>query len=686
MKLVIVESPTKAKTIERFLGGDFVVRSSYGHVRDLPKKKLGIDIENNFKPQYVVPLRNKKTVTGLKKSLEKATALILATDEDREGEAIGWHILEALKKPKIKTERIVFHEITKQAIEESLKNPREIDMDLVDAQQARRILDRLVGYKLSPFLWYKVAKGLSAGRVQSVAVRLIVEREREIQNFKPQEYWSIEALLQQKTDNSKPTYAEASAGKQPIKEFTASLIKKDGKPIDKLDIKSKEEADKITKELAGAEYEVSRIERKETKRNPLPPFTTSTLQQAAWQKLKFSAKQTMAVAQGLYENGYITYHRTDSLNLSQQSLLSAQKFIIGTYGKNYWAGAPRKFKTKSKGAQEAHEAIRPTDSFKTPELSQDLDKNQSRLYDLIWRRFIASQMSQAIFDSTTVDINARNYTFRATGSVMKFDGFLKAYPIKFTENDLPLLREKEMLELIKLVPAQHFTQPAPRYTDASLIKKLEELGIGRPSTYAPIISTIQDRRYVEKNQEKRFIPTEIGFTVNDMLVEHFSEIVDYQFTAEMEKELDEIAEGKIAWAPVVKNFYEPFAKHLDEKYKKVEKVKTEEKTDRICPQCGGEIVVRSSRFGKFYACKNFPKCKFTEPIVSSTNVTCPKCFEGEIIERKTRKGKTFYSCSRYPKCEFALWNKPTGEKCPKCGALIAENIKGKSRCSNKECK
>src|SRR4030042_298538 len=354
MKLVIVESPTKAKTIERFLGGDFVVRSSYGHVRDLPKKKLGIDIENNFKPQYVVPLRNKKTVTGLKKSLEKATALILATDEDREGEAIGWHILEALKHPKIKTERIVFHEITKQAIEESLKNPREIDMDLVDAQQARRILDRLVGYKLSPFLWYKVAKGLSAGRVQSVAVRLIVEREREIQNFKPQEYWSIEALLtQQKTDDKG----------QSTKEFSALLIKKDNKPIDKLDIGSKEETDAILGELAGAEYEVSRIERKETKRNPLPPFTTSTLQQAAWQKLKFSAKQTMAVAQGLYENGYITYHRTDSLNLSQQSLLSAQKFIIGTYGKNYWAGAPRKFKTRSKGAQEAHEAIRPPDSL-----------------------------------------------------------------------------------------------------------------------------------------------------------------------------------------------------------------------------------------------------------------------------------------------------------------------------------
>ena len=729
MKLVIVESPTKAKTIQRFLSGDFVVKSSYGHVRDLPAKKLGVNVKNNFEPQYVVPLRNKKHITSIKQSLEKSSSLILATDEDREGEAIAWHILQALKIPTtdyrlpttagkenkkavvrspsaVSVHRIVFHEITKSAIEKALKSPREIDMDLVDAQQARRILDRLVGYKLSPFLWNKVAKGLSAGRVQSVAVRLIVEREREIENFKKQEYWSIEAmLLQQSTTNSQhPT------------EFTASLIKKDNKIIDKLEIKNKEEADKILKDLEGAEYRVQNIDKKETKKNPLPPFKTSTLQQSAWQKLKYPAKFTMGLAQALYENGFITYHRTDSLNLSEQSLQSAQEFIIDNYGKNYWAGAARRFKTKSKGAQEAHEAIRPTDPSAAPEkLSKELDKKQLKIYDLIWRRFIASQMSKAVFDSTAVDIlaspvilsssrgGAKNlkkdssatprsqgdtatFTFRANGQTMKFDGFLKVYPMKFSENELPSLKKDEILDLKELIPSQHFTQPPARYNDASLVKKLEELGIGRPSTYAPIISTIQDRRYVEKNEEKRFKPTEMGFKVNDMLVEHFPEIVDYQFTAKIEEELDEIAEGKIKWAPVIKEFYEPFAKHLDEKYQNVQKIKTEEKTDRLCPECGGELVIRESRFGKFFACKNFPKCRFTEAITNSTGVVCPKCFEGEIVERRTKRGKIFYSCSKYPKCEFALWQKPTGEKCPKCGSLLTYTPKGKEKCSNKECK
>jgi DNA topoisomerase-1 len=696
MKLVIVESPTKAKTIERFLGGDFIVKSSFGHIRDLPKGKLGIDVEGDFTPQYVVPRPKSKIVTALKKDFSKASALILATDEDREGEAIAWHIGQAVGLEKHKTqsakrktiERIVFHEITKTAIEKALKNPREIDMDLVDAQQARRVLDRLVGYKLSPFLWYKIAKGLSAGRVQSVAVRLVVEREREIEKFIPQEYWSIEALLAKnpKTKTQNPNkYQSQNSNAQ--NEFTASLIKKGDTLIGKLDIKTQKEADEILKDLEGAEYKIKKIERKESKKNPLPPFATSTLQQAAWQKLKYPAKMTMSLAQALYENGLITYHRTDSLNLSEQSLKSAQKFIIHNFGQKYHTGSPRKFKTKSKGAQEAHEAIRPTEPENSPEkLSATLDKKQLKLYDLIWRRFVASQMSQAIFDSTAVEIIAKNCTFRANGSIMKFDGFLKIYPMKISENELPPLKESEILDLLKLIPSQHFTLPPPRYNDASLVKKLEELGIGRPSTYAPIISTIQARRYVEKNEEKRFKPTEMGIKVNDMLAEHFPEIVDYQFTAKMEDELDEIAEGKIKWQPVIKEFYKPFAKHLDKKYKSVEKIKTEEKTNRTCPQCGGEIVIREGRFGRFFACKNFPKCKFTEAIVNSTNVSCPKCAEGEIIERKTRKGKTFYSCSKYPKCEFALWQKPTGQKCPKCGSLLITTLKGKEICSNKECK
>jgi DNA topoisomerase-1 len=692
MKLVIVESPTKAKTIQRFLSDDFVVKSSYGHVRDLPKGKLGVDVENSFVPHYVVPLAKKKTVNELKKTMAKANFLILATDEDREGEAIAWHILQALKLEKgkkqkeknVTVERIAFHEITKSAIQEALTRPREIDMDLVDAQQARRVLDRLVGYKLSPFLWHKVAKGLSAGRVQSVAVRLIVEREREIQNFNPQEYWSIEALLQ-KTKSSK---LKAQNNNVNLKtEFTAQLIKKGDNPIDKLAINNEKDAQKILEDLEGAEYKVADIEKKETRKNPLPPYATSTLQQSAWQKLHFSAKMTMSIAQNLYENGHITYHRTDSLNLSEQSLSAAQKFITEKYGKNYWAGSFKRFKTKSKGAQEAHEAIRPTDPSVAPEnLAKNLEKNQLKLYDLIWRRFIASQMAPAVFDSTAVDIKAKDYTFRANGSMMKFDGFLKVYHLKISENDLPNLEKNEILDLKELIPSQHFTQPPARYSEATLVKKLEELGIGRPSTYAPIISTIQERRYVEKNTEKKLAPTEMGFKVNDMLVEHFPKIVDFQFTAKMEEELDEIAEGKIKWVPVIKDFYGPFVENLDEKYKNVAKIKTEEAIDRICPECGGQLVIRQSRFGKFIACKNFPKCRFTESLSSSTGVICPKCLEGDIIERRTKKGKIFYSCSKYPKCEFALWQKPTGEKCPKCNSLLIETPKGKIKCSNKECK
>ncbi len=691
MNLIIVESPTKARTIQKFLDRSYSVVSSYGHVRDLPKKELGIDVQNNFQPRYVIPITSRKKITPIKKSLAKAKKVILATDEDREGEAIAWHLAQVLdlgnpkseiRNPK-EMERIVFHEITKSAIEEALKNPRQIDMDLVDAQQARRILDRLVGYELSPFLWRKVARGLSAGRVQSVAVRLIVERERKIKEFKPEEYWSIEALLKKQltTDNQQPTT-----------EFLALLIKKDNQTIGRLDIKSKQEADKILKDLEGAQYQVEGIEQKEIKRNPLPPFTTSTLQQEAWKKFRFSAKMTMFLAQQLYENGLITYHRTDSLSLSGQSLFAAKKFIEENHGQNYWAGFLRKFKTKSKRAQEAHEAIRPTDPFTKPqeiknqEHPERSEENLNKLYDLIWRRFVASQMSQAVFDSMTVDIKVKNYTFRATGATMKFDGFLKVYPMKFTETNLPPLEKNEILNLTKLIPSQHFTQPPSRYSEATLIKKLEELGIGRPSTYAPIISTIQERNYIQKDETRKFFPTEIGFVVNDMLVEHFPEIIDYQFTANMEEDLDKIAAGQIKWVPVIKAFYQPFKEHLIKKYDDVsKKVFVAEPTGKICPQCGGEIVIRSSRFGKFYACKNFPKCRYTETMNNSIGLICPICKEGEVVERKTKRGKLFYGCSRYPECQFASWQKPTGEKCPKCGSPLVFDKKEKVRCSNKKC-
>lgn len=701
MRLVIVESPTKSKTIQKFLGKDYEVLSSYGHIRDLPKSEFGIDVENDFQPKYIIPLKSKKIVKQLKKEVEKSNLTILATDEDREGEAIAWHLTKALNLDGEKPyQRIVFHEITKSAIEEALKNPRKIDIDLVDSQQARRILDRIVGYKLSPFLWKKIARGLSAGRVQSVAVRLVVEREREIKNFIPQEYWTIvAALLKIKNQNTK------------IKnnEFETLLIKEDGKIIPKLGIKTKKEADKILKNLKGAEYKVVNVEKKEIKRNPLPPFTTSTLQQEVWQRFRFPAKLTMQLAQNLYEKGFITYHRTDSLNLSDISLFSAKKFITENYGKNYWAGFLRKYKTKSKGAQEAHEAIRPTYADKNPDdLKEKLEENQLKLYDLIWRRFIACQMTQAVFDSTTVDISAKEYTFRTTGQILKFDGFLKVYPLKFEEKELPFLEVDEILELIKLNSLQHFTQPPLRYSEATLIKALEENGIGRPSTYAPILSTIQERNYIEKDENRKFRPTEIGFIVNDLLVAHFPEIVDIKFTAKMEEELDEVAENKKEWVPVIKEFYTPFAEHLSKKYEEVSKKEfTEKPTEKKCPKCGAPLLIRLGKYGQFYACSKFPECKYTESLEKNNlNIDCPKCSMrkaqpspsdsqnanaptriegGKIVAKRTKKGKIFYGCSNYPDCDFALWDKPTGEKCPKCDSLIIETKRKQKKCSNKEC-
>ncbi len=668
--LVIVESPTKARTISRFLGSNFLVESSFGHVRDLPASQLGVDVETDFSPKYVIPPKARTAVKKLKSAATHAERIILATDEDREGEAIAWHLTQALglENPKTKTlnpklsiERIVFHEITERAIQEALAHPRGIDMKRVDAQQARRVLDRLVGYKLSPFLWKKVFRGLSAGRVQSVAVRLIVERERDIEAFVPQEYWTISALL-----------------KKESKEFEASLIKIGEETLEKFAIPTQARADEIIKNIEGASWRVAAVERKSVAKNPPSPFTTSTLQQDAFRRLGFSTKQTMMVAQQLYEGmdlgegatGLITYMRTDSLNLSEEALRTASEWLAQELGAPYTLPAPRRFKTKTKGAQEAHEAIRPTDPHRTPEsVKQFLDPRQFKLYDLIWRRFIATQMPQALFDATTIDVEAvinnqlpvTNFTFRATGQTLRFDGFLKIYPSKFAEVDLPHVEKDAVLDLQTLTPSQHFTQPPARFTEATLVKTLEENGIGRPSTYAPIISTVQTRGYVERFERRSLKPTETGKIVNDLLVAHFPEIVDLQFTARMEEELDEIATGAKAWQPVIREFYEPFAAHLAEKYQEVEKVTPVEETSEVCEKCGRPMVIKLGRFGKFLACSGFPECKNAKPIKSAPEtigMKCPKCTEGDVIVRRTARKKIFYGCSRYPACDFASWQNP----------------------------
>ncbi len=674
MDLIIVESPTKSKTITKFLGKNYKILASFGHVRDLPKSDLGIDVDNGFEPKYVIPTKAKKNVTALKKAALEADNVILATDPDREGEAISWHILSILdSKAKVKYKRIAFHEITQSAIQDALDNPRDIDINLVNSQQARRILDRLVGYKLSPLLWKKIAKGLSAGRVQSIALRLICDREKEILAFIPQEYWSVQALLKKK--NSKEI-------------FEASLSKKDGKAVDKLEIKNEQEAKQILKDLENAQYIVEEVEQKETRKLPSPPFTTSTLQQNAWNTLKYSAKMTMSLAQQLYEQGLISYHRTDSTNLSEQSLKDAHDYLSKNLGKEYALDVPRHFKTKSKMAQEAHEAIRPTHPDNTPQSLKDkLNPKQIKIYELIWRRFLACQAQPAIFDSFGADIVAKNYTFRATGSSIKFDGFLKIYPQKQEDKYVPALEKGENLDLDKLNPEQHFTQPPARYNDASLIKKLEEYGIGRPSTYSSIISVVQERNYVIKDDQKRFTPTEIGTSVNDLLAQYFSEIVDYNFTAQMENELDEIAENKKDWQEVVKDFYLPFAKDLAKGEKEIQGFKpADEKTDKICPDCGKPLIIKFGRFGKFYACSGFPDCKYTAPLeTAKIEIKCPECKEGDIIQKKTKRGKIFFSCSNWPKCQFATWDKPIDEFCPKCGKILTQSIKNVVKCSNKEC-
>lgn len=684
--LVIVESPTKARTLSKYLGSKYQIEASMGHIRDLPKADLGIDTEDNFEPKYIIPKDKTKRVNELKKLAAQAQNLWLASDPDREGEAIAWHLSEILKvqkepkrprAPKVKIsgspgnlgssiKRVVFHEITEEAIKEAFNKPRDIDMRLVDAQQARRVLDRLVGYKLSPLLWKKVKSGLSAGRVQSVALRLIVEKEREIEKFKPVEYWSVEAELEGRQ--------QVTGNRQEEEKFTAALVEKDGK---KLNIKNKKEADEHVKNLEKADYQVAQVTKKEVRKYPAPPFTTSTLQQAASNRLGMTAKKTMATAQFLYEHGLITYMRTDSVNLSAQAIAAVRKYIGDNLGKNYLPVSARVYKTKSKVAQEAHEAIRPTDvSLSSEHLKtrEGVTRDHVRLYDLIWKRMMACQMAETVMDQTSVDVAAFTtgeskptpgvYTLRASGSVIKFDGWLKLYEKVQEEEEeetggqvLPELVEGEDLNLIKLLPEQHFTEPPARFNEASLIKKLEELGIGRPSTYAPIISTILDRFYVER-QERRFFATPLGSAVVDFLVKYFPNIVDYDFTADMENELDEIAGGERKWQPVIKDFYDPFEKKLLEVGEDAERVKIkEEVVDRDCPECGKKLVIKYGKFGKFLACSGFPECKHTEGMEEKVDVPCPDC-GGEVVLRKTRKGRPFYGCKNYPNCKFASWTKP----------------------------
>jgi len=664
MKLLIVESPAKIYTLKKYLDDSFQIKATLGHVRDLPKKELGIDTEHNFEPKYVITPSRRKTVKDIKEIAEQAEIVYLATDLDREGEAISWHIMQAaglqsqtsnLKsqnhKQKQKVYRITFHEITKSAILDALKNPRALNMDLVDAQQARRVLDRLVGYKLSPFLWRKVMKGLSAGRVQSVAVRLVVEREEEIEKFKPDEYWEILASLKNKKDQ----------------EFPAKLVSKDSKTIDKLQIKSEKDAKEIEDELENEKYQVAGIVSEAVEKYSFPPYTTSTFQQDVTYKLGFSAKRAMRLAQDLYEAGKITYMRTDSVNLAWIAINSIRKYIGEQIGKDYLPEKPRGFKTKTKGAQEAHEAIRPTfvgtvhSDLKNKKFTED----HFKIYDLIWKRAVASQMKPAILDTQKIDIIAGKYGFSASAQQIKFDGFTKVYPVKFGEQEMAEVEKDEILALQKLNKSQHFTKPSARYNQASLIKKLEELGIGRPSTYASIVDTIQQRGYVNF-QNRYFMPTDTGRIVNKMLVDNFSNIVDYKFTAKMENDLDDVADGKLPWQKAVGDFYVPFEKNLKEKEEKVQKQEIEIEGDgEPCSKCGKPMAVKTGKFGKFLACTGYPDCKTTKNIQQKIGIKCPDCKDGDVIERRSKKGKMFYGCSRYPNCKFVSWTRPAPPKVEK---------------------
>lgn len=682
-KLIIVESPSKIKTIKKTLGSGYTVMASKGHVRDLPKSKLGVDTEHDFKPQYINMSDKKDLIKELKEAAANSDGVLLATDPDREGEAISWHLAHLLALDLNEPNRVAFNEITESGVKAGIAAPHKIDLNLVDAQQARRVLDRIVGYKLSPFLWKKVKSGLSAGRVQTVALRLIVEREREIEKFNSEEYWSVDAKLLAGT-----------------KSFKAALYGfADGKKIDV--IPNAEEADKIVSALIGAEYIVSALKKGTRKKQPAPPFITSTLQQEASRKLGFTGQRTMRIAQQLYEGvdvpgagttGLITYMRTDSLRISEEARAAAYKYITGRYGKEYLPEKPRYFKTKS-GAQDAHEAIRPTSIGFTPESVKDaLTAEQYKLYKLIWERFIASLMEVCVQNTVNADITAGDYLFKASGYSVKFDGFTVLYEEGKDDDSaeggaLPEMKTGDKLKLKELTPNQHFTQPPARYTEPTLIKALDENGIGRPSTYAPILSNILGRDYIER-EKKSLKPTNLGMVVSDLMVEYFDKIVDVKFTAGLEKQLDEIGAGKRGWVDTIKDFYKDF----DKLYKKAEdslegkRVKVpDEETDVICDKCGRKMVVKSGRFGKFLACPGYPECKNTKPMPEDeVKQPCPKC-GGKLVKKTSKKGKKFYGCSNYPECDFAAPGIPTGEKCPECGSFIISGVRGRKYCMNSEC-
>lgn len=679
--LVIVESPAKAKTVGKFLGKNYKVEASMGHVRDLPKSQIGVNKENNYEPKYITIRGKGKLIDALKKEAKKADKVYLATDPDREGEAISWHLAAILGLDEKEKCRIEFHEITKDAIKDAIKKSRTINKGLVNAQQARRVLDRLVGYEISPILWRKIKWGLSAGRVQSVAVRLIVDRENEIKSFIPKEYWSLNAKL--KVGN---------------KVFEAKLNSKND---EKINMENQEQVNEILSNLSSADYIVSDIKKQEKRRNPLPPFITSTLQQEAYKRLNFTAKKTMSIAQQLYEGidikdegtvGLITYMRTDSVRISEEAQKNAEVYIEKKYGKEFLPESRRTYKTKN-NIQDAHEAIRPTSIDRSPEeIKESLSNEQYKLYKLIWSRFAASQMSSAIFDTTTVEIKANEYIFKANGSNLKFSGFTKLYSMDEDEKDnisIPDITISQKLTLKELEPKQHFTQPPARYTEATIVKALEENGIGRPSTYAPIISTIVDRGYVDR-EKKTFVPTELGEVVTELLKEYFSSIVDVEFTAEMEKKLDEVEAGNENWINIVDEFYRPLKKLINIAEDKIGKITLEEEvevTDIICEKCGRNMVIKKGRYGKFLACPGYPECKNTKALLEELDVACPKC-NGKVVVRRTKKGRTFYGCSNYPECSFVSWNKPTGEKCPDCGNILVEKITKNNKqlkCSNEKC-
>ncbi|QST01574.1 type I DNA topoisomerase [Pontibacillus sp. ALD_SL1] len=667
--LVIVESPAKAKTIEKYLGKKYTVKASMGHVIDLPKSQMGVNVEEGYTPKYITIRGKGPVLKEIKTAAKKAKKVYLAADPDREGEAIAWHLAHSLNMDETSQCRVVFNEITKDAIKESFKHPRTIDMDLVNAQQARRVLDRLVGYNISPLLWKKVKKGLSAGRVQSVAVKMIMDRENEIKNFEPEEYWSIDGNFMK--DNE---------------QFEGSFYGIDGK---KQKLGSREDVDRILSKMNEEDFNVDKVNKRERRRNPASPFTTSSLQQEAARKLNFRAKKTMMMAQQLYEGiqlskkegtvGLITYMRTDSTRISQTAKDEAAGYIEEQYGKDYLGSGSQKKSQKSQNAQDAHEAIRPTSSLRTPKAMKEyLSRDQYRLYKLIWERFVASQMSPAVLDTMTVHLLNQGVEFRATGSKVKFKGFMKVYVEGNDDNKkeedkmLPDLEEGTTVKAETIQPNQHFTQPPPRYTEARLVRTLEEMGIGRPSTYAPTLDTIQRRGYVSLDN-KRFVPTELGEIVIELLKEYFPEIINVDFTVQMEGNLDAVEEGNKEWVQIIDDFYQDFEKRLTTAEKEMEEIEIKDEPAGIdCEECGHEMVYKMGRYGKFLACSNFPDCRNTKPILKEIGVKCPRCKEGNVVERKSKKKRTFYGCDRYPECEFISWDKPISRPCPKCESMLVE--------------